>query len=224
MALSVDYVYKFCLSIIRKNLAGGLTSDDFQYHWNAAQHAYQDDLLGRFNRDNNGKAGINTGLIENQTILTKLAPFTKNATIAFTAGVGPKPSDFKYELGFRVNGKQVQNINHSQIASVNDSVIDAPSVANNLYYRSQYGSNYSILPSSVASASIDYISVPDNVVWGYTVDGDGRQVYSAGTSTQPVWDNASAQEITERMLRTLGVAFSSREMQAFGVDTKNTGS
>jgi len=37
---------------------------------------------------NNGKGGNNTGLIENETILTKLSPFTKtDAALAITSGI-----------------------------------------------------------------------------------------------------------------------------------------
>lgn len=223
MALTVDYIYKLCLSIVRKNQAGSLTSNDFQYHWNAAQNGYHGDLLGRFNRDNNGKAATNTGLIENQTILTKLSPFTKNETLAVTSGAGDKPADFVYALALRIGGKEVTRIVHDQIANVNDSVIDAPSSSADIYYYNEYEDYYSFLPNTVSSAELDYIAAPPSVVWGYTIDGDGRQVYDSGSSVQPLWDTASAMEITQRMLRTLGVAFSSRDFQNFGETVKNRG-
>ncbi len=72
MALTVDYIYNFALTLIKKNQAGGLKSKDFERQWNDAQGSYQDDMLGRFQARNNGKTGVNTGLIEDETVLQKL--------------------------------------------------------------------------------------------------------------------------------------------------------
>ena len=87
MALNVDYCYQFALKLIRKNQAGGLSRVEFQYHFNDAQATYQDDLLGRFQARSNGKSGANTGLIENETIMTKLTPFTKSTVIPIVGGI-----------------------------------------------------------------------------------------------------------------------------------------
>ena len=129
MALTVDYLYSYCLNLIKKNQAGSLGSVEWARHWNGESNAYQDDLLGRFQVRSNGKAGVNTGLIENETILQKLSSFTKNATIAIASGSGDRPSDFKYLLALRINGEHVIHVNKNQIATVNDNVIDPPSEA-----------------------------------------------------------------------------------------------
>ena len=223
MAVTVDYIYQQALKIIRKNQAGGLSSVDFQYHWNGEQNAYFTDLLGHFNRASNGKSGINTGLIENQTILTKLTPFIKPVTITITSGDGDKPGDFIYELGLRINGKKVTHINHGQISDVEDSVIDTPSEDDDCYYCVEYEDYYRFLPDTVTEAELDYISAPVNVVWAYGFDVDNRQVYTSVGSVQPQWLNNDASEITKRMLKTLGVAFSSQDFQNFGNSVINTG-
>lgn len=223
MALSVDNIYQLALTIIKKNQAGNLTSIQFAYLWNAEQNAYMSDLLGRFQRVSNGKSGINTGLIENQTILTKLAPFTTSATLTVTSGNGTLPTDFIYELGIRVNGAEVRPITHSQIAAVNSSVIDPPSITNNSYYKTMYENYYMFLPSAVTSADLDYIRTPADVFWAFTYDGNNRQVYDAANSDQPEWDNLSCLEITKRMLKTLGVAFSSQDFEQYGASVQNTG-
>jgi hypothetical protein len=216
MALSVDYLYQFALKLIRKNQAGGLSSLEFAYHWNGEQSAYHTDLLGRFQRSSNGKAGLNTGLIENQTIMTKLTPFITPVTLTIAAGISNKPADFCYELALRIGDEIVVHINHSQISSVKTSVIDPPSIAEAMYYCVEYKNYYSFIPTTVTSASLDYIASPVNVVWGYTFDVNGRQVYDVNQSTQPQWLNADAMEITKRMLSTLGVSFSSQDFENFG--------
>lgn len=222
MALTVDYLYQFTLDLINSNQAGKINSIRWARHWNGAQAAYQGDLLGRFQARSNGKSGINTGLIENETIMQKLAPFTKNATLAVSSGNGGKPAGFIYELALRINGKEVHHIEHDQIATVNDNVIDPPSVSADKYYVVEYEGNYSFLPSSITSASLDYIVAPTDVVWGFTIVAN-RQVYDAGTSVQSQWDDHSNREITKRVLDTLGVSYKDADFANFGNRVINTG-
>jgi hypothetical protein len=165
---------------------------------------------------------MNTGLIENETIEQKLAPFTKNATITIAGGDGNKPSDFKYLLALRINDDHVFHINKNQKATVLDSVIDPPSVTDGTYYYTEYQGLYSFLPTTVTSASIDYIAAPIDVVWGFNLSG-GRQVYNSGTSTQSQWDDASNREICKRVLSTLGISFKDGDFANFGQHTINTG-
>lgn len=223
MALSVDYIYTFSLKLIRKNQAGGLSSLEFAQHWNDAQATYQDDLLGRFQARNTGKEGDNTGLIENETILQKLSPFIKLVELTIENGATDKPTDLVYRMALRINGKDVYKVNYNQIASVNDSVIDPPSTSTDTYYFVEYENYYKFLPTTVTSAELDYVKTPDNVVWGFTLDGNGRQVYNSGTSVQPKWDNNSCREVTKRMLTNLGVSFKDGDFQNFGRAVQATG-
>lgn len=223
MFLSVDYLYNFSLKLIRKNQAGGLKSNDFEFHWNDAQSAYMDDLLGRFQLRNNGKEGNNTGLIENETILTKLTPFTLPITLVITTGKATKPDDFIYTMALRINGERVYQIDKDQIYWVNKNVIDPPSITDNSYYYTEYENYYSFLPITVTSVDLDYISIPQNVIWGYTFDVQNRQVYNPGTSVQPLWDSQSCLEITKRMLTNLGVSFKDPDFLNFGKSVEATG-
>lgn len=223
MALSVDYIYQFCLKLIRKNQSGSISATEFGYHWNGEQSAYHSDLLGRFQSNNNGKEGRNTGLIENQTIMTKLTPFIKPATLAIALGQGSKPADFCYELSLRINNQTVVHINHNQISNVTNSVIDPPSIADDSYYCVEYQNYYSFLPTIVTTASLDYIASPVNVVWAYTFDGAGRQVYNSVLSVQPQWMDTDTMEITKRMLNTIGVSLAARDFENFGKSVIETG-
>jgi hypothetical protein len=222
MALSVDYVYQYTLDLMNKNQAGSIDRIRWARHWNDSSTAYMDDLLGRFQSRSNGKSGINTGLIENETIMQKLAPFINNATINIAAGVGGKPAGFIYELALRINGKEVHHITHDQKAAVNDNVIDPPSIPNDKYYVVEYGGNYSFLPLTVTQAELDYVVAPTDVVWGFTLVSN-RQVYDPGTSVQPQWDNNSCREITRRVLDTLGVSYKDADFANFGNRVVNTG-
>jgi hypothetical protein len=176
---SVDYVYNYVLKLIRKTQSAGLSATEFQFFWNDAQRSYFDDLIGRFQKQNNGKEGLNTGLIENETIMTKLTPFTKNYTLSISSGQGVKPTDFIYTLALRINEKKVFQVNHDSIWAVKQDVIDPPSITNDSYYYTEYGNYYSFLPTAVTTASLDYIGAPQNIVWAYTLDTAGRQVYNS---------------------------------------------
>ena len=222
MALSVDYLYQYTLNLMKKNQAGSLSSVAWARHWNDEQAAYQSDLLGRFQNRSNGKSGASTGLIENETIMQKLSPFIKNATINIAGGTGGKPSGFVYELALRIGGKEVRHIQHDQIANVNDNLIDPPSISDNTYYVVPYQNYYTFLPSTVTQASLDYIELPTDVLWAYTIVG-GRQVYDSANSVQSKWDDNSNRELCRRVLGTLGVSFKDADFANFGNKAVNTG-
>lgn len=223
MAWNVNQVYQQLLKLLKKNQAGSVSATDFFYSWNSEQLAYFQDLLGRFQARSNGKSGINTGLIENETIETKLAPFMKAAILTIVGGNANKPNDFAYEAAIRINGHEVIKINHNQIAAINDSVIDPPSVSLNLYYVVEYQSRYTFLPNTVTTGSLDYYMVPIDVVWAFTLDGQNRQVYDVANSVQPMWLQPDIIEITRRTLKSLGVSYHDREFTQYGDSVINTG-
>lgn len=230
MNWDVNEIYGFLKWLINKNQAGGISATDFFYAWNAQQYSYQEDLLGRWQSKANGKTGVNTGLIENQTIDQKLTPFTLPSTLTIASGAVTKPEDFMYELGIRMNavggtaGSRIAKIDHSKIYAVTASVIDAPSVTNNLYYAIEYEDYYSLLPSSVTgTVSLDYIAKCVDVVWGWVYDTDFRQKYYEPTSVQPQWDQNSIITITERTLKSLGVHFKDGDFAQYGQSAIQTG-
>lgn len=222
MALTSDYVYQWALKLIRKNQAGGLASGEFCLHWNDSQGSYQDDLMGRFQAKNTGKEGINTGLIENETIMTKLTPFVKLLPISIVGGQFVKPSDFIYTLALRINDTKVFQVNHDAIWAILDDVIDPPSIVDDSYYYCEYQNFYKFFPPAVANGELDYISTPTDITWLFTLDVNNRQVYNP-LSTSPQWDNNSCREITKRMLKTLGISYSDEDFSGFGESVQNKG-
>jgi hypothetical protein len=222
--MTVDYIYQYALNLIKQNQSGSLDSVRFQRFWNAESSSYFNDLLGRFQKINNGKEGIQTGLIENETILQKLSVFTKPAGITVTAGNANKPSDFAYRLSVRVGDIDAIKINHDQIGNVKGDILgDAPSAANGKYYYVEYLNYFSVLPSSTSAITLDYISYPVDVVWNFTLDGNNRKVYNSTGSVQPVWGDGECREITERMLKKLGVSLKDKDMESFGQSVTQTG-
>lgn len=224
MALSVDYIFQYALDLVNKNQAGGLENTRFCSLWNGEQNAYHADLCGRFQRVNNGKEGIQTGLIENETIIQKLSIFIKKTAVALSAGIATKPADLIYRLSVRVGDYEAIKIMHDQISAVSlDTLGDAPSVTNNKYYYIEYNNGYTVLPSTVATINLDYVCKPTDIFWNSTRDVNNRKVYDPSGSVQPQWDDISCREITERMLKKLGIPFKDRDFQNFGQSVINTG-
>ncbi len=223
MQWTVENIYKFSLYLINKLQSAYVSPTDLFYAFNSEQRAYQSDLLGRFQARNNGKTGANTGISENEVVLTKLNPFTKPVTLSVASGVANKPTDFIYGLAARIDGFEVYMINKGQIQFVTNSVIDPPSILDNVYYATEYQAYYQIWPSTVTEMEVDYISDPVDVVWGFTLDGQGRPVYNSATSVQPQWLNPDIIEITKRTLKSLGVRFSSQDFQNYANSVITTG-
>jgi hypothetical protein len=194
--------------LTRKNQAAGISAGDLFYQWNAEQLMYFQDIVGRWQKMSNGKAGLNTGLILNETSLTDLSPFIIPETLTIAGGNADKPEDFEYRVSLRVGGVyKCTVIRPDQIPAVSTSVIDAPSVTNNIYYAIEYENYYTFLPNSITSAQLDYIAAPRDILWAYSWDADGRQVYNPGLSVNPKWKKSTIVEITKRTLNTFGVSW-----------------
>lgn len=216
MALSVDYIYKYLLDLMLKNQAGGLGNEQFERYWNGEQAAYQNDLLGPFQARNNGKAGANTGLIQNETIMQKLTPFISKMVLLLASGTAKKPTDFIYRLSLQIDDHDCKKINYNQRATVLVSVIDPPSAATQTYYFLEYEDYYEFLPSVVSDPVLDYIKTPPNIKWGFDFDADGQHIYNDGTSIQPLWNSNDCREICKRVMKTIGVAFKDNDFASFG--------
>lgn len=219
---TTDQIYEFLRWLLRKNQAGAISASNFFYAWNSESSSYFKDLLGRFQARANGKLGLNTGLIENETIETQLSPFTKTVTLAIAGGVSPLPADFIYKTGLRINDEPVFHVNKNQIAAVKKSKIDPPSATTDTYYYTPYDDGYHFLPTTVTSAQLDYISHPIDIVWAFTIVSS-RQVYNSAASVQPQWLQTEIVEITKRTLKSFGVSFKDADFANFGNSVINTG-
>lgn len=235
MNWTVDNIYKAYLKLARKNQAGGISATDFFYYWNIEQNMYYQDIVGRWQTRANGKTGNNTGLIQNENILSELSDFTLPAIITINqSGTDPtvssitKPTDFFFRLACRINGYKVSFLNHDQIDSAIRSVIDPPSVTDNKYYAVEYENYYSLFPNTlptltITTAELDYVATCDDVVWGFTFDAGGRQVYNPGTSVQPKWKTPTVITITKRALVQLGISFKDSDFLNAGRQAQATG-
>ena len=223
MPWSVDNIYSYTKFLMNKNQAGSISPTDLFNAWNAEQSAYHQDLVGRWQKQNSTKTGINTGLVEDEVTISQLSPFIVPQTIPIAGGLGFKPVDYIYAVALRINGTKVFSVSHDMIWAVNDDVIDPPSVADDSYYYTEYLSYFNFLPASVTSFDLDYVAETTDISWGFTLDGQNRPVYNPATSVQPKWNKNTVIEITRRTLKSFGLHFDSREFEMFGESNIQTG-
>lgn len=223
MPWSVDNIYSYTKFLTNKNQAGSISSTDLFNAWNAEQSQQHQDLVGRWQKQNNTKTGVSSGMVEDEITVSTMAPFMVPVTIPVAGGMGFKPVDYIYGLALRIDGAKVFSVNHDMIWAVNDDVIDPPSIAEDSYYYTEYLTYFSFLPTAVTSFDLDYVAETRDIVWGFTLDADNRQVYNPATSVQPQWNKNTVVEITKRTLKGFGLHFDSREFENFGESNIQTG-
>lgn len=225
MAWTTNDIFNCYLYLIRKNQSSSVSPQDFFFNWNLESRAYYADLRGRFNKNNNSKTGLDTGLAENQVIITTLSPLIHNVTIPVVAGQVPKPANFSYLMAIRDTASQerVYSFNKDQKFSIVGSVIDPPSDEALSFYYTEYGTYFEVLPADMANVDLDYLSSPVDIVWGYTLDGNNRFVYNPATSVQPEWSQTSIDEITKRSLKSTGVSFQNQDYVQYGQSVQDKG-
>lgn len=223
MPWSVDNIYSYTRFLTNKNQAGGISATDLFNAWNGEQAMLHQDLVGRWQKQSNTKTGIMSGLIEDEVTISALAPFIVPVTIPVAGGLGFKPADYIYGVALRIKKAKVFSVSHDTIWAVDDDVIDPASIPDDSYYYTEYLSYFSFLPNTVTSFDLDYVAETNDIVWGFTLDGNNRQVYNPATSVQPKWNKNTVIEITRRTLKSFGLHFDSREFENFGQSNIQTG-
>lgn len=224
MSWNVNQIYEELKFLMRKSQTANITATNLFYAFNLEQNMYFQDIVGRWEAKGNGKQGINSGLVRDELILTDLAPFTISATLAITAGEVAKPSDFVYTNNLSYNGIRISHVTNGQIPSVAKSVIDPPSLTDQSYYYTEYTNKYHLLPTTITgNIQLDYIASPTDVVWNYTFDGAGRQVYNPTGSVQPQWNQSTLLVIIKRTLTNFGVSYKDGDFTNFGRNAQMSG-
>jgi hypothetical protein len=220
--MNVNDVYRIMRFIARKNQLESLSPSEFQDAFNTAQRNYYDFLVGRIEQYRYDKAVPRVGIAMTDNVMSRLTPFQMSATPAVTSGSANKPADFNKLLSMlTASNNRIQRVEENRLAErLNDS-IDPASETNAFYVEKP--SAWSIYPSTIASIKVNYLKVPNNVVWGYNLDGLGRPVYSPGTSTDPVWYDNDIDEIIARACKILGISIKENALVSYGQSVINTG-
>lgn len=213
--MDVNEVYTLMRVIARKNQLESLSPVEFQACFNTAQRNYYDFLVGRVEQYRYDKPTPRVGLNMTDNVVSRLAPFQKSATVTLTTGTGNKPADFNKLLAmYTPTNQRVFRIEEDRFAERLGDSIDPVNESNAFYV--EQSTSWRVYPTTLANVTVKYLSVPVNVVWGYTIDGSGRPVYNAGTSVQPVWKDNDIDEIVARALKVLGVSIKENSLINYG--------
>lgn len=206
---AVDFCYKIMLEATGKNLQQGFFNpDSFNICFNQAQRSYSAYLLGNFQTYTPGRPISKVELGQNSVVRTRLIPtiYGYNLNID-TSGFAPYPGDYlQTDAMWSIYGfKRIRQAPQEKLYSIYNSKID-PIATNPIYEIIDRGFMfYPTMPEQYNKARLSYVRNPPDVVWGFTTDANGIEVYSAPHSTQPIWDEASLLEIIVRALAILGV-------------------
>ena len=78
-------------------------------------------------------------------------------------------------------GLEVQEIQKSDLPQINSSKLTAPTTSYPIYYKQ--GANINIFPTTISSATLDYIFKPTDPTWAFTTGATyGDMAYASGSS------------------------------------------
>jgi len=203
--MNVNDMYRICQYAINKAQNGYLTSSEFNLLVNQAQTSYEDYLLGEFQQYQYGRAQARIDYNQNSNIRQRLSPLIYGYTLSVDSnGFAAYPGDYvQTDAMWNPNGiSRYRYVKQDSLFSYYNSKID-PIASNPIYLIEQNG--FRFFPASVGTARLTYVKNAPTITWGYTLDGNGREVYNAATSQQPVWSDVDLLEIIARVLKLVGV-------------------
>lgn len=186
MAINVNTVYRTVLSLTNREQRGFMTPDQY----NRLARMAQLDLFEKAFFDYNRYLTRNkTGSINDEyanlakAIKEKIDVFSTSSTLTFSSGIAAVPSNF-YKcimISTSTRGLEVQEIQKSDLPQINSSKLTAPTTSYPIYYKQ--GANINIFPTTISSATLDYIFKPADPTWAFTTGATyGDMAYASGSS------------------------------------------
>ena len=222
--MNVDTLYRLWKYILGKNGTQGYASPaDFRLTLQQGQISYVSYLLGSFQSYTPGRAVAKVEFGQNSTVRQRLTPVIYGYNLSVdVSGHTPYPADFlQVDAMWSLYGlKKIRWTPQDQLAHRYGSVI-SPIADNPIYLIEDRGLQF--YPSNIGAAKMSYIKTPPEIVWGYTLDVNGRPVYNPTTSQDPIWDDTSVLEILVRSLRIVGVSLQFNEVSQYANEIKQIG-
>jgi hypothetical protein len=153
-------------------------------------------------------------------IADEMRNFKTSATINLTSGAGDLPANYRYRTNARTaTNKIVTIVPDSEFVALLDDPIDAPDTDHPVM---RIIEGVEVRPTTLASVVLYYLKSPATMVFGYTTDGDGNNVYNAGTSTDCNWPVDSHTDILRRACKYLGIPLGDQALVTLESFTKQT--
>lgn len=220
--MTVDTAYKIVQFAVNKSQNGYTTPDEFNLVINQAQTQFMDYLLGEFQSYQVGRPISKVQFGNNETTRQRLTPFIKSTTLTVDGnGVATYPTNYQQtDTMFTSTYGRVKFISQDYLASYLSSRID-PIATNPIYMLNMYG--FKFYPNTIGTTILNYIETPNQIVWAYTVDGNGLPVYNPSLSIDPRWYDVDMMEIIARALRIIGVNLQSNVVSQYANEIKMQG-
>ena len=221
--MSVDEVKRLMEYIINKNQNGNFTRSDFFDVINQSQRQYQSWLLGSFQTYTPGRPIAKVELGQNSVVRQRLSPTIYRVVLTIDgSGNAPYPADYIQtdSMYMTTGNKRIRNVQQNALDSNINSVID-PVATNPIYLIED--TRFQFYPVTLVNSKLTYVGDAPDIVWGFTLDGNGREIYNEGTSVQPVWDDIALADIIDRALKMTGVNFQNGAVVQYANELKSSG-
>lgn len=220
--MTVDQVYSIMRFIARKNQLESLSPAEFQYAFNSAQRNYYDFLVGRIEQYRYDRPLPRIGLAMTDNVVSRLTPFQLESTISLVAGAATKPANFNKLLSMLTpNDYRVYRVEENRLSERIKDSIDPINEENAFYVETK--TSWVVYPATMANVRVKYLRLPVDIVWNYTLDGQGRPVYNPTGSVSPEWMDNDIDELIARALKILGVSIKENALVSYGQSVINTG-
>lgn len=227
--MNVNDLYNTIQFIINKFLSANLTGDEFNNIINQSQTSFLNYLLGQFVSYQYGRPISRVQFGMNEIVRQRITPLidTPSALTIDATGLAPYPANFEQVDAIYTSTKdRVRFVPQHKLYSYLGSVID-PVSTNPIFliesdgFRFYPNANYNGV--ALAGVTISFVHTPPPIVWASTPDGQGRPVYNAGASTDPVWYPVDWFELAHRALAMVGVNLQANEISQYANMIKTQG-
>lgn len=226
--MTVDFAYQIVQFAANKKQYGFITPDEFNLIINQAQYSFLDYLLGEFQQYQVGRPVAKVQYSMTDEVRQRLTAFIpKLTTLTIDAtGLSPYPTGYQQiDAMFDNNLNRIRFVPQHKLYSYLNSTID-PISTNPVFVIEQGG--FRFYPNTTyngvaVQAQCSYISTPPNIVYGYTLDVNGRTVYNPATSTDPLWYDVDMLEVIARALELVGVNLSQPELSGYARKIETVG-
>jgi len=214
--LSVDTLYQLVVYIANQFQRGNISPARFNLIIQQANISFLDYLLGELQQYNYGSPASRIQYGVNETARQRLTPCI-GPPISLTAdvtGLVPYPSDFQQvDAMYTPTYQRIRFVPQHKLPNYLSDPID-PVATNPIYILEAAG--FQFFPATIGDVLISYVKTPPTIFWNSTPDANGRPVYSAAGSTDPIWYETDWLELAARALKMVGINLSAPEVAQYG--------
>jgi hypothetical protein len=221
--MNVDQVFSLWKLCLAKNQQEGYgTRENFYLTINEGQRDYLDYLMGEYQKYRVQRPIAVVQFGQNERIRQSLAPLIYGAILNINNITGIAPFPYDYEYVDNMWGQQgyynIKFIQQNRLDTSIHSVLDP--IAQNPVFLIQH-EGFHFFPQELGIATLSYIRTPPSIVWGYTLDSNGREVYDPSTSQDPVWAETDLIQVIVRALKIMGVSIQFGAVIQYANDVMN---